>query len=51
MPFAINVSDLPFIQEHSQNASGTYLILISNSTRGERVKAFLEYLKAWTPAA
>ena len=51
MPFAINVSDLPFIQEHSQSASDTYLILITNSTRGEQVKAFLEYLKAWTPAA
>ncbi len=46
-PVAINISDLPFVQECTTATGDVFFSIASNSTNLEQVKKFWDYLNDW----
>jgi len=51
MPFAIKITDMPFIEENATHWGDTYFSVVVNSPRKDTVRDFWNYLHAWAPAA
>ena len=46
-PAAIEISDLPFFQEHAPNNEKIYLVLSGNQPNHDAVRAFWDHIHQW----